>query len=79
MCLLSQTGLGNTCIEHLLCVLSTGSHSSNDSKDDPLQVQNYHDCTRVARDVLVLGSGGSVHKTPSKISLVSESVDSTIR
>ena len=61
------------------CVLSSGSHSSGDSKDDHLQVQNHHDCTRVARDVLVLGSGGSVHKTPSKTSLVGESVDSTIQ
>ena len=62
-----------------LCVLSSGSHSSGDSKDDHLQVQNHHDCTRVARDVLVLGSGGSFHKTPSKTSLVGESVDSTIQ
>ena len=77
-----QSGLGNRCIEHLLggsgrlCVLSSGSRSSGDSKDDHLQVQNHHDCTRVAR---VLGSGGSVHKTTSKTSLVGESVDSTIQ
>ena len=80
-----QSGLGNRCIEHLLggsgrlCVLSSGSHSSGDSKDNHLQVQNHHDCTRVARDVLVLGSGGSVHKSPSKTSLVGESVDSTFQ
>ena len=86
MCLLSrQSGLGNRCIEHLwegsgrLCVLSSGSHSSGDLKDDHLQVQNHHDCTRVARDVLVMGSGGSVHKTPSKTSLVGYSVDSAIQ
>ena len=76
---------GNRCIEHLLgvsgclCVLSSGSHSSGDSKDDHLQVQGHHDCTRVARDVLILGSGGSVHKTPSKTSFVGESVDPTIQ
>ena len=64
-----QSGLRIRCIEHLLggsgqlCVLSSGSHSSGDSKDDRLQVQNHHDCTRVARDALILGSGGSVHKT----------------
>ena len=50
---------------------------SDDTKDD--QQKNHHDCTRVARDVVVLGSGGSVHKTPSKTSLVGESVDSTIQ
>ena len=33
----------------------------------------------VARDVLVLGSGGSVHKDPSKTSFVGESVDSTFQ
>ena len=83
VCLLS--GLGNRCIEHLLersgrpCVLSSGLGLAGDAKDDHLQVQNHHDCTRVARDVLVLGSGESVHKTPSKTSLVGESVDSTFQ
>ena len=78
-----RSGLGNRCIEHLLggsgrlCVLSSGSHTAGDSKDDHLQVQDNHDCPRVARDVLVLGSGGSVHETPSKASFVGESVDST--
>ena len=80
-----QSGLGNRCIERLLggsgrlCVLSSGSHTTGDSKDDHLQVQNHHDCPRVARDVLVLGSGGSVHKNPSKASIVGESVDSTVQ
>ena len=80
-----RSGLGNRCIEHLLggsgrlCVLSSGSHSSGDSKDDHLQVQNHHDCTRVARDVLVLGSGGSVHKASSETSLVGGSVDSAFQ
>ena len=80
-----QSGLENRCIEHLLggsgrlCVLSSGSHSTGDSKDDHLQVQNHHDCTRVARDVLVLGSGGSVHKAPSETSLVGGSVDSAFQ
>ena len=52
---------GNRCIECLvegsgqLCVLSSGPHPSGDSTDDHLQVWNHHDCTRVARDVLVLG------------------------
>ena len=45
-----------------LFVLSSGPHSSGDPTDDHLQVQNHHDCTRVARDVLVLGSGEFVHK-----------------
>ena len=80
-----QSGLGNRCIEHLLggsgrlCVLSSGSHSSGDSKDDHLQVQNNHGCTRVARDVLVLGTGGFVHKAPSETSPVGESVDSAFQ
>ena len=59
--------------------LVSGPHPSGDSTDDHLQVQNHHDCIRVARDVLVLGSGESVHKTSSKTSHVGESVDSTIR
>ena len=59
--------------------VSSGPHPSGDSTYDHLQVQNHHDCTRAARDILVLGSGESVHKTPSKISLVGESVDSTIQ
>ena len=62
-----------------LCVLSSGSHSTGGSEDGHLQVQNHHDCTRVARDVLVLGSGGSVHKAPSETSLVGGSVDSTFQ
>ena len=80
-----RSGFGNRCIEHLLggsgrlCVLSSGSHSSGDSKDDHLQVQNHHDCTRVARDVLVLGSGGSVHKASSETSPVGGSVDSAFQ
>ena len=84
MCLLSPTVRLGKQIEHLLggsghlCVLSSGSHSSGDSKDGHLQVQS-HDYTRVARDVLVLGSGGSVHKTPSETSFVGESVDPTIQ
>ena len=44
-------------------VWSCGLDSSGDTKDDHLQVQNHHDCIRVARDALVLGSGGSVHKS----------------
>ena len=73
-----------TCIECLLggsgqvCVLSSGPYPSGDSTDDHLQVENNHDCTRVARDVLVLGSGEIFHKTP-KISIVGESADSTIQ
>ena len=59
--------------------MSSGPHPSGDSTDDHLQVQNHHDCIRVASNVLVLGSGESVHKTSSKTSLVGESVDSTIQ
>ena len=64
---------------HLLC--PSGLGSAGDAKDDHLEVQNHHDCTRVARDVLVLGSGELVHKTPSNTSLklVGESIDSTIQ
>ena len=80
MCLVSQTvRLGKQRWSGQLCVLSSGPHPSGDSTDDHLQVQNHRDCTRVARDVLVLASGESVHKTPSKTSLVGESVDSTIQ
>ena len=61
------------------CVLSSGLGPAGDAKDDHLQVQNHHDCTRVARDVLGLGSGELVHKTPSETSLVGESVDSAIQ
>ena len=58
--------------------MSSGPHPSGDSTDDHLQMQNHHDCIGEARDVLVLGSGESVHKTSSNTSLVGESVDSTI-
>ena len=64
---------------NISCVLSSGSHNTGDSKDDHLQVQNHHDCSRVARNVLVLGSGGSVDEAPSKTSFVGESVVSTIQ
>ena len=80
-----QLGLGNRCIERILggsgqlCVLSSGPHPSGVSPDDHLQVQNHHDYTRVARDVLVLGFGEFVHKTLSKTSFVGESVYSTIQ
>ena len=51
--------------------MSSGPHPSGDSTDDHLQVQNHHGW--VARDVLVFGSGGSVHKTPSKwVNLLSQ-------
>ena len=60
MCLLSQrSGLGKRCIEHLLersgrpCVLSSGLNPADDSKDDHVQVQNHHGCTRVAGMFLV--------------------------
>ena len=51
-------------------VWSCGLDSSGDAKDDHLQVQNHHDCIRVARDVLVLRSGGYVHKSSFKASLL---------
>ena len=59
--------------------MSSGLGPAGDAKDDHLQVQNHHDCTRVARDVLMLGSGELVHKTPSKTSLGGKSVGSTIQ
>ena len=52
--------------------MSSGPHLSGDSTDDHLQMQNHCDCTRVARDVLVLESGGAVHKAPSKSSIMGE-------
>ena len=64
ICLMSQTvSLG----KQMHC-----PHPSGDSTDDHLQVQNHH--VWVARDFLVLGSGGSVHKTSSKTSLGGKSV-----
>ena len=77
ICLMSLTvKLGKQRGSGQLCVLSSGHHPSGDSTDDHPQVQNHPDW--VARDVLVLGSGESVHKTSSKTSLVGES-DSTIQ
>ena len=76
MCLLSQTVRLDDTLNFLgggsgqLCVLSIGLNPSGDSKDNHLQVQNHHDCTRVTRDVLVLGYSGFVHRSPSKNSLV---------
>ena len=57
--------------------MSSGPHPSGDSTDDHLQVQSHHDW--VARDILVLVSSESVHKTSSKTSLEGKSVDSTIQ
>ena len=62
--------MGNRCMECLLersgqpCVLYSGLGPADDLKDDHLQVQNHHYSTIMARDVLVLEPGGSVHKTP---------------
>ena len=49
--------------------MSSGPHPSGDSTDDHLQVQNHHDCTRVAGDVLALGSGETVHKLLLRLNL----------
>ena len=45
--------------------MSSGPHPSGDSTDDHLQVQNHH-IVPGWPGILGFGSGGSVHKTPSK-------------
>ena len=61
-----QKGLENRCIEYLLgrprrlCLLSSNHPATSNSKNNNIPMQN--DCTgpRVARDAMILGSGGSL-------------------
>ena len=64
----SSLGIREGLVSYVFCPVALIPH-------EHLQVQNHHNCTRVASDVLVLGSGESVHKTPSKTFLVGESLD----
>ena len=72
----SQKGLENRCIEYLLgrprrlCLLSSSHPATSNSKTNNIPMQD--DCagSRVARDALVLGSGGSRDQdTPTAASL----------
>ena len=73
---LRQKGLENRCIEYLfgmprrLCLLSSSHPATSNSKNNNIPMQD--DCTgpRVARDAVVLGSGGSLDQgTPTAPSL----------
>ena len=80
-----RQGLADRCIEHLLggsgrlCHLSSGHPSSVSSENDHLQVQGHCDSTRVARDALVLGSGGTVSQDSTEASSSAQSPEATLQ
>ena len=80
-----RQGLADRCIEHLLggsgrlCFLSSSHPSSVSSENDHLQVQGHCDSTRVARDALVLGSGGIVSQDSTEASSNAQSPEATLQ
>ena len=67
-----QKGLENRCIEYLLgrprrlCLLSSSHPATNNSKNNNIPMQDDSTGSRVARDAMVLGSGGSLDQgTPT--------------
>ena len=80
-----RQGLADRCIEHLLggsgrlCLLSSGHPAQVSSENDHLQVQGHCDSTRVARDALVLGSGGIVSQDSTEASSSAQSPKATLQ
>ena len=80
-----RQGLADRCVEHLLggsgrlCFLSSGHPSPVSSENDHLQVQGHFDSTRVARDALVLGSGGIVSQDSTEASSSAQSPKATLQ
>ena len=81
-----QKGLENRCIEYLLgrprrlCLLSSSHPATSNSKNNNIPMQ--HDSTgpRVARDAMVLGSGGSLDQgTPTASSLEDTTETATLQ
>ena len=80
-----RKGLADRCVEHLLggsgrlCFLSSSHPSPVSSENGHLQVQGHCDSTRVARDALVLGSGGIVSQDSTEASSGAQSPKVTIQ
>ena len=66
-----QKGLENRCIEYLLgrprrlCLLSSSHPATSNSKNNNIPMQDDSTGSRVARDAMVLGSGGSLDQGTS--------------
>ena len=80
-----RQGLADRCVEHLLggsgrlCLLSSGHPAPVNSENDHLQVQGHCDSTRVARNALVLGSGGIVSQDSTEASSSAQSPKATLQ
>ena len=77
--------MADRCVEHLLggsghlCLLSSGHPAPVGSEDGHLQVQGHCNTTRVAGDVLVLGSGGVVNQDSTEASSSAQSPKVTLQ
>ena len=81
-----QKGLENRCIEYLLgrprrlCLLSSSHPATSNSKNNNIPMQDDSTGPRVARDAMVLGSGGSLDQgTPTAPSLEDTSETTTFQ
>ena len=81
-----QEGLENRCIEYLLgrprrlCLLSSSHPATSNSKNNNMPMQGDSTGSRVARDAMVLGSGGSLDQgTPTAPSLEDTSETATFQ
>ena len=81
-----QKGLENRCIEYLLgrprrlCLLSSSHPATSNSKNNNIPMQDDSTGSRVARDAMVLGSGGSFDQgTPTAPSLEDTSEAATFQ
>ena len=81
-----QKGLENRCIEYLLgrprrlCLLSSSHPATSNSKNNNIPMQDDSTGSRVARDAMVLGSGGSLDQgTPTAPSLEDTSETATFQ
>ena len=81
-----QKGLENRCIEYLLgrprrlCLLSSSHPATSNSKNNNIPMQDDSTGSRVARDAMVLGSGGSLDQgTPTAPSLEDTSEAATFQ
>ena len=65
--------LGHRCSEHklvgfhCLCLLSRGSPSQGDPKNQALQLLHHCNCPRLARDALVFGPTAALHGVPLQL------------
>ena len=81
-----QKGLENRCIEYLLgrprrlCLLPSSHPATSNSKNNNIPMQEDSTGPRVARDAMVLGSGGSLDQgTPTALSLEDTTETATLQ